>query len=176
MSLRRLVSAVLSAAVAVSIAACSSAQPGWTFAPVPSTTPVPSPSAEASASAAASAEASASAPASGSPGTSGAPSAAPSAVTETATLEIVAQNIKWTESSYGAPADAPFRIVLDNQDSAVPHDVSIRDAQNEELFKSPTVTGPASQTFDVAPIPAGEYKIICTIHPTVMIADLTVTA
>lgn len=169
MTSRRHVSLSLLALVALAVAACAgSAAPGWTFAPVPSPTPVPSDSAGASGSPAASAAASAAA----SPSASAAASAAASG--GGTVVEVVAQNIKWTESAYTAPAGQAFKIELDNQDNGTPHDISIRDSVNTELFKSDTVTGPDTRTFDIPAIPAGTYKLICTIHPTLMIADLTV--
>lgn len=171
MTSRRSLFLVLAATVGLSAAACSaSAEPGWTFAPVPSPTPVPS-----SASAAPSGSASPGASPGASTSPSGAASAAPSASTEENVVKVVALNVKWTETSYGAPADDAFQIELDNQDAGIPHNISIRDEANTELFKSsPDLTGPATQTYDVPAIEAGTYKLICTLHPTVMISDLTV--
>jgi plastocyanin len=173
MTSRRSLSVALAGAIALAAAACSpSAEPGWTFAPVPSPTPVPS---SASAAPSGSASPGASAGASASP--SGAASAAPSASTEETVVEVVALNVKWTETSYGAPADEAFQIELDNQDAGTPHNVSIRDETNTELFRSsPDLTGPATQTYDVPALEAGTYKLICTIHATLMISDLTVGA
>ncbi len=175
MTSRRSLSVVLATALALPLAACSaSAEPGWTFAPVPSPTPVPS-SASAAPSGSPSPGASAGASAAASASPSGAASAAPSASTEENVVEVEAENIKWTETSYGAPAGEPFKIELNNRDQSIPHNVSIRDETNTELFKSsPDLTGPATQTYDVPAIEAGTYKLICTVHPTVMIADLTV--
>lgn len=174
MTYRRSLPIALTAALALGAAACSaSAEPGWTYAPVPSPTPVPSAAASPSEGASPSAAASPS-PSGGEP--SAAPSAAASAVTDETLVTVVAQGIKWTQASYGAPADEPFRLELDNQDAGIPHNVSIRDATNTELFKSaPDLTGIAKQTYDVSPIAAGTYKLICTLHPT-MTAELTVGA
>jgi plastocyanin len=169
MTSRHPVSLAVLALLALAVAACAgSAEPGWTFAPVPSPTPVPSASPAASGSPAGSPSASAA----GSPSPSAASSAAASG--GGTVVKVVALNIKWTAPFYTAPAGQPFKVELDNQDNGIPHDVSIRDAANTELYKSDIVTGPTSGTFDVPAIPAGDYKLICTIHPTLMVAELTV--
>lgn len=168
MTHRRSRSIILSATLALGAAACSAtAEPGWTYAPVPSPTPVPS---------AAAAPSGAASP-SPSPGESSvAPSAAASSVTDETLVTVVAQGIKFSQASYGAPADEPFRLELDNRDAGIAHNVSIRDQTNTELFKSsPDLTGVAKQTYDVSPIAAGTYKLICTLHPTIT-AEFTVGA
>ena len=159
------------------VAACTSSEgPGWTYQPAASVTPAPStaesgapspgttpttmPSASAaepSGSAAASGEPSGSAPASG--GTA---------------LTVVAQGIAFEQKELEAPADAAFQINFDNRDPA-PHDVDIRDTAGATIVDTP-VQGTAGQvTYDIQPLPAGEYQFICSVHPIpAMTGTLTV--
>jgi plastocyanin len=161
--------AVLTALV---IAACSAAQPGWTFNP---SIGVPT------------------AGAAGSAGASGAPSAAPSApgsvapsaVTipgasatsgASATLSLVAKNVMFDKSDLSVSANAAFTIAFDNQDAGIPHNVAIYTDKSAttNLFRGQTVTGPATQDYAVPALQPGTYYFRCDVHPTVMFGTLTV--
>jgi plastocyanin len=148
---------VLIATLACLAAACvSTASPGWTFVPPPSSAaPSVSGSAAPSGSAA------------GSPATS--PSAASSAAASGATGSVVnlkAQNIAFDPKSLTAPAGAAFQIAFDNQDASTAHNVAIKDGSGKEVFKGDLVTGVAQKTYDVPALPAGSYAFACTVHPT----------
>lgn len=136
------------------VAACTSAKPGWTYAPAPSVTPLPSVSASASAEPSASASASA------------APSASASASGGTGeVLEISALNIAFDTATEVVPADTAFQIHFVNNDASVPHDIAIRDAGGAELFKGETFPGVDERTYDVPALAAGQYTFHCTVHP-----------
>ena len=72
-----------------------------------------------------------------------------------------------------APAGEPFQIEFDNQDTQ-PHNVEIYTdasastrlggAQNAGDF----IVGPATTTYEVDPLDAGNYFFRCDIHPTTM--------
>ncbi|MFI5225422.1 MAG: cupredoxin domain-containing protein [Candidatus Limnocylindrales bacterium] len=185
----RLIAIVFAAGLAA--AACTStASPGWTYEPPPPTaSPAASAGASAGASAAPSAASSAvpsaapsaapssapSAGASGAPsaGASGAPSAAPSGGGSATVLKVTAQNIAFDVSTLTAPANAAFQIDFDNQDVGVAHNVTIKDASGNMLFKGDLVTGIAQATYSVPAIPAGSYTFYCIVHPN-MTGTLTV--
>jgi plastocyanin len=96
-------------------------------------------------------------------GGGGAPeSAAPSL--PAADVTITASNIAFTTPEVTAPADKPFTIAFDNQDSA-PHDVVIKDAGGATAFEGEIVTGPAVVVYDVPALPAGGYTFVCSVHP-----------
>jgi plastocyanin len=137
------------------LAACTSAKPGWTYAPAPSATPLPSvsPSGSAAPSASASAEPSAS------------PSAEPSASGGGEVLEISAQNIAFDTTQEAVPADTAFQIHFVNNDQGVPHNVAVRDAGGTEVFKGEIFPGVDERTYDVPALAAGEYTFICDVHP-----------
>jgi plastocyanin len=137
------------------LAACTSAKPGWTYAPAPSATPLPSASA------------------SGSPAPSGLASAAPSAsasATASASaggevLEIAAINIQFNTTQEAVPADTAFQIHFVNDDPSIPHNVEIRDAGGASIFEGEIFPGVDERTYDVPALAVGDYTFLCTVHP-----------
>jgi cytochrome c oxidase subunit 2 len=102
-----------------------------------------------------------SAPPEGSPPPDG---SAPPSGSETV-VQITALNIAFDPVDASVPADAPFQILFDNQDPNVPHNVAIKDAAGASVFEGAVFPGPAQQTYDVPPLPAGGYTFVCTVHP-----------
>ena len=92
------------------------------------------------------------------------------ACTPTPTTEITAKDIKFSTNQLCLPADTPFQIVFHNDDS-IPHNVAIGAVFSGEIF-----SGVGDRTYDVPAIPAGTYKFICVVHPTVMFGTATVVA
>jgi plastocyanin len=165
----------LIAVTAFALAGCAGDAPGWTYAPAPPKTPAPSVAASGSpgasgapASAPASAAPSGSAPAasgSGAPQTSGGPVASGSTVT------IVASNAQAFDTpQVEAPADKPWTLVFDNKDATQPHNVVIQKQDGSLVPMGDTAffTGPATRTYQVPALPAGQYPFLCQVHPTVM--------
>jgi plastocyanin len=103
----------------------------------------------------------ASAPASGGPAASG------------ATIPISAANTAFSTATLEAPAGTPFNIAFSNNDSGVPHDVDILDANGGDVFKGDIVTGPTTVTYQVPALAAGSYQFRCIVHPS-MTGTLTV--
>ena len=168
--MRRLRSLSVIAACLLVAAACTSAAPGWTYAPAPSATPLPSVSPSGSAGASASASASTEPSASGS--TEPSASASASAGGGGEVLQIAAQNVAFDTTQEAVPADTPFQIHFTNNDAGIPHNVAIHDQSNAEIFKGEIFPGVADKTYDVQALPAGSYTFICTVHPT-MTGSLT---
>jgi plastocyanin len=127
-------------------AACTSASPGWTYAPAPSSTPVPSSAASAG------------------PGAS----ANPNLVT------ISALGIKFEQTEVTAPAGVPFQVSFENKDAGTPHNVELRlgSATGATLFKGTVFNGIETRVYDVPALDPGAYGFVCTVHPT-MIGTLT---
>jgi plastocyanin len=106
----------------------------------------------------------------------GAASCAPSG----ATIQITAHNIQFSTGCLAAPANTPFTINFDNQDSAVTHNIHIlaadpaTDADSTTLFTGPSVTGVAEAMYNVNALPAGTYFFHCDFHPTQMFGTFVV--
>jgi plastocyanin len=96
----------------------------------------------------------------GSSGPTPARSIDPDAVT------VAAKDLKFSTSALSAPADEPFQIAFDNQESA-PHNVAIyRDASaSDKMFGSDPFSGPALVTYDVPALAPGTYFFRCDVHP-----------
>lgn len=84
-----------------------------------------------------------------------------------ARITIAARNIAFNRKQLDVPAGKAFTLVFNNQDSGVPHNVSILRAQGsaEVLFKEALVTGPKTVSWKVKPIPSGNYYFQCDVHP-----------
>ena len=104
----------------------------------------------------------------GSSGRAAEPSIAPDA------LRISAVDLVFSTDTLSAPADEPFQIAFDNQESA-PHNVAIyRDeSAAEKVFGSDPFSGPAVVVYDVPALAAGTYFFRCDVHPD-MAGQLTV--
>jgi plastocyanin len=147
---------VLTIALSAFLAACtSSSAPGWTYAP-PTEPPASQPAASGDASA---------------PPPSEAPSDNGGVGGDT--VELSAMMIQFEQTELSAPADAPFVIRFDNKDAGTPHNVEIKDASGQSVFKGEIFNGAAIKDYAVPALAAGTYQFVCTVHPN-MIGTLTV--
>jgi cytochrome c oxidase subunit 2 len=89
-------------------------------------------------------------------------------------IDLVAKAVKFDKTEITAPVDAPFTIHFDNQDAGTPHDVDILDPSAKKVFDGQDFPGPGVRDYGVSPLPAGEYKFECSIHPTLMFGTLKV--
>ena len=152
------------AAIALSVAACTSASsPAWTFSPTEQPTEAP-------------------AQPSGAP-----PTAVPGAtnpvsggsqgdVTTGTTVNLVALNIAFDQAAITVPANTTFTINFDNQDAGIPHNVAIHKdtPTGPAVFTGEIITGPAQKVYTIGGLNAGTYAFVCTVHPN-MTGTLTVT-
>ncbi len=128
---------------ALSAACTSSSAPSWTYA---APTAVPSqPAASGSA-----------APASEAPASSGGAGVG--------TVAISAFNTAFEQTTVSAPAGTAFVISFNNKDS-VPHNIQIKDAGGNSVFKGDIVTGPKQVDYQVPALTAGSYTFVCDVHP-----------
>ncbi len=89
-------------------------------------------------------------------------------------IRVIAQDIAFEQPAYRAPAGVPLRLVLDNRDDGVPHNVQLLAVgRGVAIAETDIVPGIAEVAADVAALPAGAYQLLCVVHPT-MVADLTV--
>ena len=157
------------ALILVALAACSSGNPNWTYAPPPSETPAGSgsPSGEPASAAPSGAASGAPSPAP-SAGASAPASAAPSGGGGDV-VQVSAVNVAFEQDALTVPADAPFQIEFANNDAGIPHNVEIRDSAGTSLFKGEVFNGVETRTYDAPANPAGAYQWICTVHPNMVI-------
>ena len=88
-----------------------------------------------------------------------------------ATLEAV--NIQFEPTTITLPAGQPLRLVLDNKDAGVPHDIQV--FQGDTVYAtSPRVTGPAVTEVRFGPLTPSRYQFRCQVHPA-MVGTLVVT-
>ena len=85
-------------------------------------------------------------------------------------LSLTAHNISWDQYCLAVPAGAPFTVQVTNQDSGIEHNFSIYDSffEKQSYFKSPRLTGPASETLDVGALQPGHYYFQCDVHGPAM--------
>ena len=89
-------------------------------------------------------------------------------------ITVVAVGLAFHPNVVELPAGQPLRIVLDNQDSGVPHDVHVFQGDTD-LGTSATVTGPGQTEVRFGPLTAGTYQFACTVHPA-MTGSITIVA
>jgi cytochrome c oxidase subunit II len=89
-------------------------------------------------------------------------------------VDLVAKAVKFDKTEITAKPDAPFTIHFDNQDAGTPHDVDVLDGSGKKVFDGQDFPGPGIRDYGVSPLPAGDYKFECSIHPTLMFGTLKV--
>ena len=87
------------------------------------------------------------------------------------TVQLAAvESIRFDTEAIEVPAGEDFCIEFTNND-AVPHDVGIVETE----FNGDDVQPGESITYVIPAMDAGDYTFYCTLHPTQMTGDLTVT-
>ncbi len=95
-------------------------------------------------------------------------------------LKLVAKNTAFDTDCIGAPAGQGFKILFDNQDATVPHNVEVYSSASATTrvggatSATDTITGVASVTYNVPGLQPGSYYFRCDVHPTVMFGTLVV--
>ena len=92
-------------------------------------------------------------------------------------LAIAASEKRFDKDCLAAPAGQAFTIAFDNQDAAVPHNVSIYDtaAGDKPLFKGEVIIGPTQTTYSVPAQVAGTYEFRCDPHDETMLGTFVVS-
>jgi mono/diheme cytochrome c family protein len=107
-----------------------------------------------------------------SPG-AGSPTPAPTLPPDATLLELTAANIAFDKTELEVPADEIFGIHFRIDDPGQTHDVDIRQADGTTVVQDqPRIEDGEEITYVYQPLPAGEYRFICSIH-TSMIGTLT---
>ena len=91
------------------------------------------------------------------PGSDGPPAAAD--------VTVEALNIAFIQTTWSAPADAPFTIEFINSDAGVPHNIALIDSSGAEAWRGDIFNGVETRVYEVPALPAGVYTFICSVHP-----------
>jgi plastocyanin len=91
-----------------------------------------------------------------------------------ASVTIQARDIAFDPDIITMPAGQPLRLVLDNQDTGVGHNLHVFQGSTD-IAQSPTVIGPGLTTVELGTLAPGRYQYQCTIHPN-MIGTVIVEA
>ncbi|GIV00744.1 MAG: hypothetical protein KatS3mg014_2359 [Actinomycetota bacterium] len=86
---------------------------------------------------------------------------------EELTSTVVAQAMAFDTATIVLPANREHTITFENKDAGVQHNIAIyRDSSlSEQLFNGELITGPATTTYTIPPLPPGEYYFLCIVHP-----------
>ncbi|MBA3363620.1 MAG: cupredoxin domain-containing protein [Actinobacteria bacterium] len=83
-------------------------------------------------------------------------------------LTVVAENTEFDTAELTLPAETPTPLTFDNRDS-VPHNLAIYEddtASGDPLFTFEPFPGALAESFEVPPLPEGQYYFRCDVHPT----------
>ena len=99
------------------------------------------------------------------------PTAAPIPPFDGLIIDMVAKGQAYSKLELEVPAGAPFRILLDNQDTNFYHGVAIAQGDTaaaareaELVYKGPIVAGPVLSAYDVPALAPGTYWFFCQPH------------
>ena len=81
------------------------------------------------------------------------------------TAVIVARDLGFDPVNMRLPGGIPVGITLDNRDPGILHNITIISAQGAIVFRGSTFTGIEQRTYLVAPLPDGEFRFVCDVHP-----------
>jgi plastocyanin len=84
-----------------------------------------------------------------------------------ATLTIQARDLTFAPDIATAPAGQPLRIILDNKDVGVPHNLHVFRGDTE-FGKTDSVEGPGMIALELPALAPGRYQFACSIHPNMI--------
>ena len=108
-------------------------------------------------------------------GSSAATKPKPTCTPDGTSLTVSAKDNMFDKDCLAAPADKPFTIAFNNQDSDI-HNVAIydKDHGDKALFKGEVIYGPKTITYSVPSLAEGTYEFRCDPHADSMIGTFIV--
>ena len=91
-----------------------------------------------------------------------------------ATVIVVARDISFDPADLQVPSGRIVGIALDNRDPGILHNVTLVSSRGEVAFRGETFAGLETRTYLVTPLEAGDFRLVCDVHPT-MTASLRAT-
>ena len=92
--------------------------------------------------------------------------AAPRASGPTADVTVEAKGVAFVQKAWTGPAAKPFTIAFANEDPGTPHNVALKDASGATVFNGKVFNGVETRVYEVPAQPAGDYKFVCVVHPS----------
>jgi len=80
---------------------------------------------------------------------------------------ISAYGLAFEQANVAAPADAAFQLYFENREG-IPHNVVVLDDAGGTIAKGEIFTGPSGRLLQVPALAAGQYRLICEVHPETM--------
>lgn len=90
--------------------------------------------------------------------------ATPAPSTAAGAVSVVAEGDRFLSQQVSAPAGEAFPLAFDNRDG-VPHNVALVDSSGAQVFTGQVFTGSKVVTETVPALAAGDYRMICAVHP-----------
>ena len=88
-------------------------------------------------------------------------------------VTVVAEGIALEPERIQLPAGQGVHLTFENRDSGVPHGLSLQTRTSgvppTDLWTSEIEVGPSVREFDLAPLAAGPYLLICPVHPNMQV-------
>lgn len=81
------------------------------------------------------------------------------------TVLVVARDLAFDPGSVELPTGTPVAITLDNRDPGILHNIAILASDGSALFRGETFAGIEARTYHVAPLPDGQFRFVCDVHP-----------
>ena len=81
-----------------------------------------------------------------------------------ASITIEARDLTFNPDIVTAPSGVPLRLVLDNQDQGVSHDLHVFQGDTD-LGQAPAVVGSGLTSIELPALAPGRYQFACTLHP-----------
>ena len=97
---------------------------------------------------------------------------------EAVTVNLIAKDLKFDKPELSFPAASNVKLVFDNQDAGIQHNVAIFSEQDptNQVFTGEIFSGVATKTYTfTAPGEPGTYGFRCDVHPTEMKGTVEVT-
>lgn len=91
-----------------------------------------------------------------------------------ANVVVVARDMEFDPVTVEVPSRRIVGITLDNRDPGILHNITLVSGTGAIAFRGETFAGLEARTYLVAPLEAGEFRLLCDVHPT-MSASLRAT-
>jgi hypothetical protein len=88
-------------------------------------------------------------------------------------VTLVAQDVAFTPTRIQLPAGQGFHLTFENRDDGIPHGLSLQTRTSgvppAELWASEIEAGPNVREYDLPPLAAGPYLLMCPVHPNMQV-------